>query len=190
MKIGFIGAGGTGKTTILDLLPDNYKKIRSVMRETFAEMGWTEKDLPSKTPAEVWKFQKLCFDKKILQDQKETEGVAERTLLDHLMYCIYYCSDQMDDNVVTAMMLLTRENMATYDVLFYFPAGIFQPDDDGLRRQGRAYQHLQDAIIIGLIKKLGVDVAIVTGKSVESRMSFITRIMEDAVDGRHLMKEG
>lgn len=178
MKLGMIGAGGTGKTTTLDLLNTSLPKIRSVMRETFQEFGWTELTLKGVDPSEVWRFQKTCFDKKIVQDQSFTEGIAERTLLDHLMYCYYYCCHQMDDNVARAMEALTLENMGKYDLLIYFPVGVFKPADDGLRQNGFAYQLLQDAIIRGLLNRMQLRYVTVGHHSVDERVQSINYVIQ------------
>lgn len=160
MRVGMIGTGATGKTTTLNLLgnnPSGFEKMGSVMRETFEEWHWKEADQLTALPEEVWRFQKTCFDRKIQKDL-DWQGrnfIAERTLLDHLMYCYYRCAHLIPDSVAETMFLLTKENMQRYDLLLFFPyTSTYEIPDDGLRQPGRAYRTVTDAILRGFIRKL------------------------------------
>ena len=70
MKIGFIGTGGTGKTSTIKQLGDlGLPLLESVSRAVFKEWGWKEEDQRKATPELVWKFQKTIFDRKLIQEE-------------------------------------------------------------------------------------------------------------------------
>lgn len=176
MRIGFVGAGATGKSTSLNLLPDlGLEKVRSVVRSVFQEEGLKEADQLTMTGDERWKLQKKIFDRKIEQDfrNKETAFIAERTLLDHMFYCFFRAAEVIDDNVSRTMELLTKENLEQYDLLLYFPSGLFAVEDDGMRQNGLAYQSIQDAAMRGYLHKYGIPYVEVPIGSPADRAAFI-----------------
>lgn len=185
MKIGFIGTGGTGKTATLRLLgddPPGLEKMGSVMRETFEEFHWTEESQLTATPEDVWRFQKTCFDRKIEKDLawQNKSYVAERTLLDHLMYCFYRAAHIIPDPVARTMELLTKENMQRYDLLFFFPFNAaYEIPDDGLRQPGHAYRVVTDAILRGFIRRMDLNVWKVPDGTPEHRAGLVRSAIID-----------
>lgn len=158
MKVGFIGVGGTGKTTTLEGLFTMLPKIKSVIRPTFEEWGVTEEGVLTMDPQRRWGLQKLCFDRKLALDITWHTGIAERTILDHLMYCLYYCSREMGDSAFSMMETLVRANLDRYQLLLYFPFPEVEVPSDGFRNSGRAIQVVQDLILQGLIERFKLKV--------------------------------
>lgn len=183
MKIGMIGTGSTGKTTTLNLLGDNpsgFDKMGSVVRETFKEWHWKEEDQLTASPEEVWRFQKTCFDRKVQKDLdwQKKNFIAERSLLDHLMYCYYRCAHVIPDSVAETMFLLTKENLQKYDLLLFFPyTAAYEVPDDGLRQSGRAYRTVTDAILRGLIRKMKLEVSEIPEGTPEGRVDYVRKLI-------------
>lgn len=159
MKIGFVGAGGTGKTTTVKLIenfiPETY--FPSVLRKIFAEEGITEAQQRHMSKHDKWRLQKKFFDAKVQQDHEQPNGLFDRTLLDHVAYCLFRCDDAIADTTLKSMLIVTEENMRKYDLLFYFPLyGTWEVPADGLRENHLAYQSAIDLLMQGLLVKFGL----------------------------------
>jgi len=179
MKIGFIGVGGTGKTTTIRQLGDlGLPVLESVSRAVFKEWGWKEEDQRSAPPEMVWKFQKTIFDRKLLQEAGVEHFLSDRTLLDHLTYCFLRAGRAVPEGAAREMLDLTRNNLTTYDFLFFFPNGLFDPGDDGMRDRDYVYGVLADATMRGLLNRFGQSCLTVPMGTVEERADFIRNIVK------------
>ena len=175
MKIGFIGTGGTGKTTTVNLLTDltetlNLPYVKSTPRGVFQEFGIVETDQAKLSLDMVWKIQRRMFDLKLEMDRQYPNGIFDRTSIDHLAYCYYRAAGAMPDDVAENMEKSVVENMAQYDLVCYFPMLPFD-GNDGLRETGYAYRATIDAIMLGLLHKFAIPYHIVAPGTPEERAS-------------------
>jgi predicted ATPase len=185
MKIGFIGTGGTGKTSTIKQLGDlGLPLLESVSRAVFKEWGWKEEDQRNATPELVWKFQKTIFDRKLLQEEGLEHFFSDRTLLDHLTYCFLRAGRGVAERAAREMLVLTKNNLATYDFLFFFPNGLFDPGDDGMREQDYVYGVLADATMQGLLNRFGQSYLTVPMGTVEERADFIRNCVKASTKDR------
>lgn len=175
MKIGFIGAGGTGKTTVATALAEklglNYHQ--SVPRSVFQARGLTEADQRSMTPAQIWDLQKAIFEAKIEQDEVYRSGVFDRTLLDHLAYCIYRCADSIPAKEMEKMQEAMYDNIRSYTLLAYFPLFNWGGSADGFREDKFSYQVAIDTIMNGLLHLYGVKYVSMRDEVPEDRIKFL-----------------
>lgn len=155
MKIGFIGAGGTGKTTVLHLVADRLglKPLPSVVRGVFEEFGVKqEAEQLTWTTERKWELQKAIFDRRLRVESEYSAGfISDRTILDHLNYCYIRAAEAMTDDNSINLENQVINNLADYTALIFFPAGQFIPAGDGFRQEGRAYQTLQDCFLRGFL---------------------------------------
>ena len=123
MKLGFMGSGATGKTTTAKIIAPylGLEYQSSVPRIVFERRGLNEAKQRNMSRFDRWSLQKEIFEEKLKQDAEVLTGVFDRTLLDHLAYCLYRCSDTVPDNIYSSYLELVRENVTKYDYLFYFP---------------------------------------------------------------------
>lgn len=136
MRVGCIGAGGTGKTTTLQMVttsvPEEY--YPGVMRGVYRDLGIKNEVAQHQMTSEGrWKLQKTGFDRKIMQDHENPNGLFDRTLLDHFIYCLLWSREKITDTVCKSMMILVQENLAKYDLLFYFSLYDWVVPPDGMR---------------------------------------------------------
>lgn len=155
MKIGFLGAGGTGKTTLARALSEHtgLAQHQSTTRGVYAKYGKKHTDMPFLDPAMRKAIQLDNFNTKIAHDVAHPEGIFDRTLVDHLMYVTIYCHDTIPDAEFLQLKRATWKNICTYDILFYFPIYLWPTSvDDGFRESGAANRFLQDAVLRSYIE--------------------------------------
>lgn len=162
MRIGFTGAGGTGKSTTLAIVVRMLEAfgmgvpvLGSVTRSVFQRRGLTEADQESMSPEDRLNLQMEIFSERRAAE-KAIGGafISDRTLVDHFAYCLFRNYAVIGDVDHTALLDEAVESAASYDALFYFPIS-FTPPADGLRQAGVAYNYCIDAIISKVID--GVD---------------------------------
>jgi hypothetical protein len=157
LKIGFIGAGGTGKSTLAAKLDIPF--VPSVMRSVLAEHSVVEKsfdDIESTAQRKtIWEIQKAGFDRKVQQDLSP-HGVFDRTLLDHYGYCLLHAAAAIPNSVAMSMEQLVRINLKHYDHIFYVPLPAWIPVPDGVRIDRLSHRYATDALFLGLLERTGV----------------------------------
>lgn len=180
IRVGFTGAGGTGKTTTAKAVSEkmNAPLIKSASRAVYEERDLTEAKCLALPDEEKFLLQFDIFDKKIDLDLNTFGYVADRTLLDHWAYCLMYCSAFMDNLQFAKFEEKVRVHMlSTYSHIFYFPFGYWFPEKgDGVRQDSHAWQSAIDAIIVGYIQRWRlpvIEVPQVNGP--EGRTDFVVR---------------
>lgn len=156
MKIGFCGAGSTGKTTTAKLLeqqfgiPEKYQP--SIVRGVMERWGVNEKTSLNLRPEQRLGLQIDIFGAKEEQDRTTPNGIFDRTLIDQLTYCLIRCHETMPDSIFEELRDRAFKSLAQYDILFYFPVFSSMPyEDDGFRVTGRGYQTMQDILMHGFL---------------------------------------
>lgn len=141
MKIAFVGASGTGKTTLANLVSQIYSiPVCPVgSRSVAAAMGLSspyEADLTGRR----LEFQQRLLVEKIDWESRHESFVTDRTCLDHECYLeLSGVADQMP----RGWFKKSFEHDGTYDQVFYCPLKSFQRlDDDPARKQDDQY-HLE-----------------------------------------------
>jgi predicted ATPase len=183
LYIGFMGAGGTGKTTTATLLAEEMRMplIPSVSRGILTKYFKTEEEQREAPPALVYGCQKEISEAKLKQDRECTAnplgGVCDRTPLDQLTYLIYRCGNSMDEVVYNSWLRRAYEGLANYDRLFFFPLVTFPENDDGLRETAYGYRATIDLIMRQLIQEMGISPIWVPEGSVRKRIDFIKERM-------------
>lgn len=161
MRIGFTGAGGVGKSTVLKHLKDNNKFngipiLPSVMSEVMTHNNVTsDTNLLLRSAKERKKFQcDAWMFRRRKEEQFKQNFISDRTLLDHLAYII--TTGGIDDlpripDVADIMdredlyLATTQANMMLYDQVFFFPISAFHKVDH--RRSSIAYHRTLEAVI-------------------------------------------
>lgn len=157
MRVAGIGAGGTGKTT---LMKDTATKLNvefhaSVNRAVFAQFGHTQITHDKLSDEERWQIQRASFMAKLQQDAMNLPGIYERTTLDHYMYCLIYCHQMIDSKELKKMQQIVINNLNFYDKLFFFPLYDWSyeipPGQDTFRDNKLANRYLQEHILRGFL---------------------------------------
>lgn len=186
MKIGFIGTGGTGKTTTIDLLRPMLEEagiqvpyLGSVTRQVWEKWGAVESDQDRWTPEQKLEFQMEVFRTRMAaEEEMDHHFISDRTLIDHSAYAIFRCYDAMTDAQFDKMLDDLVDNVQGYDRLFYFPI-TFVPEADGLRQTGEAVRTAIDYIMRGLIDDNDIEVHTVGTGTPEARAAEVFHKIHD-----------
>lgn len=180
LKIGFMGAGGTGKTTDATALSEELgvPMIKSASRTALERLGVGEAEVLKMTDEEKWKLQLEIFNSKEELDDHTFEFIGDRTLLDHFVYCLMYCATFIPATDFFAFENNVRKHMkSTYTHMFYYPWGYWNVQtSDGVRQDAPGWQSAIDALIVGYIRRWNLPVIQVPqtqGK--EFRQAFVKR---------------
>lgn len=153
VRVGFTGAGGTGKTTSANYLSEELGlgTFPSASRVLYEERDLSEEKVQTEfSNEERLKLQFEIFAMKVKQDTENFSYVTDRTLLDHWAYCLAYCGGFMENDQFLQFETTVRAHMkSTYSHIFYFPWGYFEPGTDGVRQDRKSWQSQIDALIVG-----------------------------------------
>ena len=176
MKIIFTGAQGTGKTSVMDALPDSLHKIKGVTRKVITEKNLTINEYSDNCS------QKHIFDAYENQLTVNDNYIAERGLIDVLAYSISRmkvgrCSPTLIETQFEHLRKFSENNK---DVVYvYFPIE-FEIVSDGTRSIDKEFQKEIDGIIHEILQSLkkwyGTNFITVSG-SVEERVKQIEKLL-------------
>lgn len=180
LRIAYCGAGATGKTTSAKFLSKqlDLPLIKSASRTAYEKLNLTEKKVLQLSPKEKLALQTTIFETKIELDQ-QYEYVADRTILDHYVYCLAYCSPFLSDDEFFYYEEKVRQSMfSTYTHIVYFPWGYWFTEGDGIRQEHKAWQSMIDAILVGYLIRWNLPVITAPQtKGIDYRNQFILKII-------------
>lgn len=181
MRIGLIGADGTGKTDVAQLLSAslNLPYLPPVIKEVFTRHRKTPTDLIAMSHEERWVILWDNFVAKLEQDSANPEGIFDRTLLDNLMQCLIYCHFIIDHKPINDMLRLVKYNLGNYDYLFYFPLYDWVAQNDVLWYHSIANRTLQDLILRGYLHEHDIKFYLIPNSAPSHRLEFAQSIIAD-----------
>lgn len=173
MKIIFTGAQGTGKTSVMDALPDNFNKIRGVTRNVIKEKNLTINEYSDNAS------QKHIFDAYEHQLTSADNYIAERGLIDVYAYTMSRvkagkCSPTLAETQLSKIEGFNHKNPEA--IYIYFPIE-FDIVEDGVRSMNKEFQKEIDEIIHKALLETGCNYFSVSG-TVEQRVSQILNIID------------
>lgn len=186
LRIGFTGAGGTGKTTaaqaVVAALVIPFSK--SASRIIYERQGMTEAKCIKLSDEKKYELQFDIFAEKINLDKGQFSFVADRTLLDHWAYCLMYCGAFIPNDRYAKLEVLVREHMQTaYSHIFYFPFGYWFEPGDGVRQDHHSWQSAIDAIILGYIQRWELPYYEVPQTDMFARFDAVMEVVNGPVQG-------
>lgn len=189
MKVGFSGAGGTGKSVTLNLVSPQLKLpvLKSTNREVFKRHNISEIDQESMTATQRWELQQEIFANRIHAEGKySTSGfISDRTILDNYVYSLVRCYLAMTNEDLDRIEKIVSKNTKEYSAIFFFPMGGFDLEDDGLRQNNKTLGRLIEQTIRGTLLSGIIDkerVHMVPSGTPEYRAEFIINKLRE-LDG-------
>lgn len=157
MRIAFTGSGGTGKTTLLNIV-NEYLKLPVIdenIRPWLKKNGFVEfKDM---TFQDVKRMQHEVMYAKIKEEINLNTFISDRTTIDNAMYTLRWVSSLTNEYNDWYKLYLKDARMharSYYDIIFVLPHGVIQIENDGLRSSKTWYQFLMQELIENEINKL------------------------------------
>lgn len=180
MRIGFTGAQGTGKTTLLRAVEENdmgYAVVPSTAREAL-KAGYKLNREADPLSQLVTTVSRVALEDNLYRLHGKTIG--DRTPLDSLAYTAYQMAlvwpSQMHVpgyywNISEQLVV---EHMHKYDHIFYFPP-YFAPKRDGVRDGDVQYQNSIDEIIKRFLNMHDIRYHTIPDTNTQQRLSFLTK---------------
>lgn len=171
MRIAFVGAAGTGKTTLVEeliKLPQfsNYKRYTNVQRILHSYLG--DKFPHSSKTNDI--SQISITSNFVLQLLMYENIICDRSLIDAWVYSEIASGVSMSNEIEDTF----SKAMELYDIIFYTPLE-FNIEEDGLRDTNTEYIKSTDTIIQKYINKYNnVKIVKVSG-SIQGRMRTILK---------------
>lgn len=168
MKVLFTGAQGTGKTSVMEALPDTWPKIQGVTRNCI------KKNKLKINQESTDDSQRAIFDAYEQQLNSKLHFISERSLFDVLAFTEYqYCIGKVSKEVFLEQQKRVREFVEKNPnaLYIYFPVE-FAPVDDGQRSTDEEYQSSISSLIKFYLDVFGVRYIEVHG-TVEERVNQI-----------------
>jgi hypothetical protein len=181
MRIGFIGTGGTGKSTLIHTLSDvlDEYKIRvlpSVMRDVLRRQKITIDADFTKLDTNMVQFiqhQGFQLREKTEEDYRMVSWISDRTLLDHFVYCLMYCGPL--DTRLTQYWETVKQSLQTYDLLVYFPKNSIHKIEN--RHADPLYHECYEALAVHYLILANVDYTTLYVSDLQQRVNFMSALI-------------
>jgi hypothetical protein len=176
LRIGFTGAQGTGKTTVLKQIEKaktGLTVVPSTARAASAAGFSVNRDADPLAQL-VTTVGRIATEDRLYRETGHT--VSDRTPLDSLAYTTYqYVNEwsrrEKNDYYWEVSRDIVMEHMHKYDHIFYFPV-FWAPKGDGLRDTDLGYQSDIDGYIQQYLKILNKDYWIMPNATAAERLTF------------------
>lgn len=149
-RIAFAGPGSAGKTTTAMLLSDILMQPfqPSLVRHLYAEKQLTEQCLASANIDTIRALQDVIIQNKKDQD-KETLGIYDRTMVDHLAYMMVHCHPLVQAHCLAYIQETQQHYQNMYDYVAHFTLsdGYFPEKDEHFRSLPYSDKIMIDALI-------------------------------------------
>jgi len=159
MKIAFIGAQATGKTTLINEFLKQwpmYKRPEKTYRDFLKEGITTINENGNK------ESQRLILDALVEEIESNTDEfvVFDRSVVDNVVYSLWLYGQEdktksgVDDDFITESRILMGNAVKKYDVLFYLPVRkeLEITTDNELRSRSETYREEIDNIFKALVQ--------------------------------------
>lgn len=176
MRIGFTGAQGTGKTSVLKKVEEKkeFVVVPSTARAAL-EAGYKVNRDATPLSQLVTTVGRIGTEDHLHRLHGNT--VSDRTPLDSLAYTTYQFNNiwaEYDKNKYywAASVDLVTEHMHKYDLIVYFPV-YWAPKDDGVRDPNVEYQEAIDGHIKLFLTTMELDYVVMPNASSTDRYKFL-----------------
>lgn len=149
-RIAFMGASGTGKTTLAQWVAQEYNLPKNPVgsRSVAQELGF-ESPYDVDAAGRRHEFQSLLLARKIQWEAEQDEFVTDRTTLDNLVYTAFHHIDTAVEQYRLSYSAFYRYT----DVFFCPTASHLQIDKDPHRDSRVEYHLMTDVFLFGLVQQ-------------------------------------
>lgn len=177
MKVTFIGAHGTGKTTLLKGLEDRLLKCGATVQVTpeVPRVVCKNEDDPEffqRSKNTLLKQMILLIGQPVYETAASKDSdlvMCDRSILDHWAYTRHLFRQKLEESdAERAIDALVKKHCSSYEQIYYLPVE-FSAKDDGIRERDDYFQRLIDAEIKLLLDRYNLPFIKITG-SIEERV--------------------
>jgi nicotinamide riboside kinase len=185
MKVAFVGAHGTGKTTLVNALSEHLRssgrfcaitpEVPRVICETSGDPTFFRRGNNSLIR------QTLLLTGQPIYEVAESAGtdsvlLCDRAILDHWAYTLnlFYQELQLE-KIMLPLENFVAKHCSSYDTIFYVPIE-FSAQDDGVRESDPTFQLAIDIEVRRLLDLFGLKYHRISG-TIQQRMSQVTQIL-------------
>lgn len=177
MRIAFCGAGGTGKTTVANLLKDELGLTfaPSVVRSVMEEWKVTEATLHKLSANQRAQLQYEIYARKEQHDREHKKKVIfDRTLADHYAYNLIYAGGvDLTPQFLRDIRDRAIEALKAYSVVIYAPIFEWDIGHDGFRNTNEVNRRLVDSIIHDCLFRSSIEFVTLRDESPAKRVEHI-----------------
>jgi nicotinamide riboside kinase len=185
VKVTFVGAHGTGKTTLVKALAERINssgikcsitpEVPRIICETAGDATYFRRGNNSLSKQIL-----LLVGQPIYEVAAAADGAAvllcDRAILDHWAYTRHlFMKELEDEHALSPLNNLIAKHCQSYDFIFYVPIE-FAPFDDGTREGDRDFQNAIDVQIRELLKMYGLTYHTVSG-TVPERVAEVMKVL-------------
>lgn len=192
LKVTFVGAHGTGKTTLVKALANKISsfgikcsvtpEVPRIICDSAGDATYFRRGSNSLSKQIL-----LLVGQPIYEVATATEGTAillcDRAILDHWAYTRHLFMKELEgEDALSPLTDLIAKHCQSYDLIFYVPIE-FAPLDDGTREGDKDFQKAIDEEVRELLKMYGLTYHTVTG-TVPDRVAQVMKVLNfDAQEG-------
>jgi len=183
LKVGFVGAGGTGKTSVANLMAKD-EEIKETFRPSIVREVYKRLDVPDESTQlnmsaeHQWYLQREILAEKCAQDAACSTGIFDRTPIDHMAYCLYRCGSHISDDDYENVENLVRLYTQRYNLIFFFPMYDWEKaNEDGFRQSNKAYRVACSTLMLGLLHQFNIQYWLLPNTTPEDRAEYIKKAM-------------
>lgn len=179
MRIGIVGAAGTGKTSLAEALSDSLGfpmlRSREITDDILRRDGYS-----FDSGVQIERFlansgrQNEILRRTVEQQNAQEEFVTDRTVVDLAAYVVCEMHG-MDTTALRRILETCKKNVSRYTHLFVCPWKDVQVEDNGRRTLNPWYQFMIHATEKGILEEWGCEYVVLKSDSVEKRLDEIDK---------------
>ena len=131
-------------------------------------------DTPRNQPLNIMlALQNRVLEKKLEEENKHKDFIADRTTADNLAYYLRWCCNGTGQAFDKAYVSSCHRHLKTYDKIFLMPWDSIPAKRDGFRSTNTYYRYEIHCLILGILTDQNIPYEILTETDIEKRIIYL-----------------